>query len=408
MAIDSVMSLYPSNPFLMSSSFASEDSEIDDNQFNFTISDELLIDPKDVEISDIIGRGRNSFVCKGLYKNQVPVAVKLGPTIRTSAGSKHYKEMFQNEVIFLSKIKHDNIVKFVGAIIEPVLVIVTELLEGGSLKNLLWGSLPKTLDLKMSLSYALDIARAMECLHSNGFIYRDLRPKNVLLTSDLTHAKLSDFGLTREETTGCMTTKAGTYRWMAPEVFFCVYLQVINRERYDHKVDVYSFAIVLWELLTKKLPFSGLFDINVAYLVVSKNKRPSLCDIPDDVASILESCWAKDPKARPEFKEITVLLSNLLTTLCSDNNCGFGEQSDLESVCSDNSSNRTMINHPALNEEDYDGDDDMEDECSTSTLIQMRNSQETKPMKKMGEVKKRVMKLISPFFKMFKHCLSKP
>lgn len=266
---------------------------------------------------------------------------------RTTAVSVQHKERFQKEVMLLFKMKHDNIVKvkneknkkkiscfqyyviykqgfwwiwqFVGACIEPQLMIVTELLEGGTLQKFLWDTRPCPLDLKMSISFALDISQAMEFLHSNGIIHRDLKPSNymlhftyfvlwrkklrfwslclgnVLVTSDMNQVKLADFGLAREESTGCMTSEAGTYRYMAPEViilpssifeysmfhrniiktFYVLYQQVFSREplktgekkHYDHKVDVYSFAIVFWELLTNKQPFHGVPNICTAYLV---------------------------------------------------------------------------------------------------------------------------------------------
>ncbi|KAJ4894648.1 Protein kinase domain protein [Raphanus sativus] len=90
-----------------------------------------------------------------------------------------------------------------------------------------------------------------------------------------------------------------------------------GKKLYDHKVDVYSCAIVFWELLTNKIPFKGKNNIFVAY-AASKNQRPSLNNLPAGVGSLLEACWAADPKARPEFKEITVSLEKLLRSLCSD------------------------------------------------------------------------------------------
>lgn len=115
---------------------------------------------------------------------------------------------------------------------------------------------------------------------------------NLLLMEDKKQIKLADFGLAREEITDEMTCEAGTYRWMAPEVLvfivsdihealifqlcpiltssiFQLYsrdpLPVGVKKHYDHKVDVYSFSIVVWELLTNRAPFKGRPNITVAY-----------------------------------------------------------------------------------------------------------------------------------------------
>ncbi|RVW73991.1 Serine/threonine-protein kinase STY46 [Vitis vinifera] len=88
---------------------------------------------------------------------------------------------------------------------------------------------------------------------------------NLLLTEDKKQIKVCDFGLAREETAGDMTTEAGTYRWMAPELFSTVPLPRGAKIHYDHKVDVYSFAVILWELLTNRTPFKGVQSILIAY-----------------------------------------------------------------------------------------------------------------------------------------------
>lgn len=127
------------------------------------------------------------------------------------------------------------------------MVIVTELLLGGTLRKYLVSLRPGRLDTRLAVGFALDIARAMECLHSHGIIHRDLKPgytvlktnttlsrlsklkkkllifldfaENLILTADYKTVKLADFGLAREESlTEMMTAETGTYRWMAPEV----------------------------------------------------------------------------------------------------------------------------------------------------------------------------------------------
>jgi serine/threonine protein kinase len=83
---------------------------------------------------------------------------------------------FAREIAMLSKVQHKNLVKFIGACKEPMMVIVTELLLGGTLRKYLVSLRPKRLDIRLAVGFALDIARAMECLHSHGIIHRDLKP----------------------------------------------------------------------------------------------------------------------------------------------------------------------------------------------------------------------------------------
>ncbi|CAN6855063.1 unnamed protein product [Brassica oleracea] len=374
--------LHPNYPFLMSShglkSFDSHDgslSDLDsDDQFPLSINTELLVDAKDVFIGELIGVGSSSKVYKGLLRKVNPVSVKIFQPERASSVTIEQKKKFQREVMLLSRIQHENIVQFIGACIEPKLMIITELMEGNTLHKFMLTTRPNPLDLKLSISFALDISRGMEFLNANGIIHRDLKPRNMLLTRDQKHVKLADFGLAREETKGFMTSEAGTYRWMAPELFSYEAFQNGEKKEYDHKVDVYSFAIVFWELLTNKTPFKGKNNIFVAY-AASKNQRPSLDNLPKEVGSILEACWAADPKARPEFKEITVSLTKLLTSFCSD---------------------------------DDDASPNVATEDSTSKLVQERVVCDCPGLKmKKNKRNKVVNMMVLPFLEMFRKCLSK-
>ncbi|OMO56858.1 hypothetical protein CCACVL1_26214 [Corchorus capsularis] len=293
-----------------------EEEDEMDNSFVFQIDQNLLIDPSllSIDSDTMIGEGSYSTVHKGLYQNKA-VAVKIIQPSHASAVTREHKEKFQREVLMLSKMDHENIVKFIGATLEPSLMIVTELMEGKTLQKYLWSVRPQPLGLKRSITLALDISRAMEYLHANGIIHRDLKPSNLLLTADRTKLKLADFGLAREEDTDGMTCEAGTLRWMAPELYSRDPLPVGAKKHYDHKVDVYSFSLVLWELLTNKAPFKGTHSVSAAY-AASKNVRPSVEELPEEMASLLQSSWAADPKSRPEFKEVTAALTDFLVTLC--------------------------------------------------------------------------------------------
>ncbi|KAK9948663.1 hypothetical protein M0R45_004228 [Rubus argutus] len=287
-----------------------------DNNFVFNLDPSLLIDPSCVLIGQVLGEGPQAIVYEGLY-NSRPVAVKVIQPNSTCFISSERKEKFQREVTLLSKAKHENIVKFIGASVEPTMMIVTELMRGGTIQKYLWSTRPLIPDLKLSISFALDICRAMEFLHANGIIHRDLKPSNLLLSENKKQVKLADFGLAREQIKGAMTSEAGTYRWMAPELFSVEPVPKGAKKEYDHKADVYSFSIVLWELLTNKTPYKGRNNVMVAY-ATAKNVRPSLENIPKDIIPLLESCWAEDPKDRPEFMEVTDYLSNFYQELCSE------------------------------------------------------------------------------------------
>ncbi|KAK3122488.1 hypothetical protein QOZ80_8AG0614320 [Eleusine coracana subsp. coracana] len=101
-----------------------------------------------------------------------------------------------------------------------------------------------------------------------------------------------------------MTAETGTYRWMAPEI--------INHKPYDHKADVFSFAIVLWELATSKVPYDDMTPLQAA-LGVRQGLR---LEIPSSVhprlVKLIQWCWDEDPSVRPTFAEINVELGNIL------------------------------------------------------------------------------------------------
>lgn len=281
----------------------------------FKLDAKWLIDPKHLFVGPRIGEGAHAKVYEGKYKNQT-VAIKIAHKGETPEEIAKKESRFAREVAMLSRVQHKNLVKFIGACKEPVMVIVTELLSGGTLRKYLLNMRPRCLDVRVAIGFALDIARAMECLHSHGIIHRDLKPENLLLTEDHKTIKLADFGLAREESlTEMMTAETGTYRWMAPELYSTVTLRQGEKKHYNHKVDSYSFAIVLWELLHNKLPFEGMSNLQAAYAAAFKNVRPSAENVPEELSIILTSCWKEDPNARPNFTQIIQMLLNYLSAI---------------------------------------------------------------------------------------------
>jgi serine/threonine protein kinase len=120
----------------------------------------------------------------------------------------------------------------------------------------------KTIPLEKLIAFALDIARGMAYIHSQGVIHRDLKPENVLIDEDF-HLKLADFGIACEESVcDLLADDPGTYRWMAPEM--------IKRKSYGRKVDVYGFGLMLWEMLTGTIPYVDMNPMQAAFAVVNK------------------------------------------------------------------------------------------------------------------------------------------
>lgn len=120
----------------------------------------------------------------------------------------------------------------------------------------------KTISHEKLITFALDIARGMQYIHSQGVIHRDLKPENILIGED-SRLILADFGIACEEAVcDLLADDPGTYRWMAPEM--------IKRKSYGRKVDVYSFGLILWELLTGTIPYEDMNPIQAAFAVVNK------------------------------------------------------------------------------------------------------------------------------------------
>ncbi|CAK9158103.1 unnamed protein product [Ilex paraguariensis] len=141
----------------------------------FGLDVKWLIDPQHLLVGPKIGEGAHAKVYEGKYKNQ-NVAIKIVHRGDTQEEIAKREARFEREVAMLSRVQHKNLAKYIGACKEPVMVIVTELLLGGTLRKYLLNLRPRCLDTHVAVGFALDIARAMECLHSHGIIHRDLKP----------------------------------------------------------------------------------------------------------------------------------------------------------------------------------------------------------------------------------------
>eukprot|EP00164_Ancoracysta_twista_P013642 GFYU01021860.1.p1 GENE.GFYU01021860.1~~GFYU01021860.1.p1 ORF type:complete len:185 (-),score=31.86 GFYU01021860.1:69-623(-) len=148
-------------------------------------------------------------------------------------------------------------------------------------------------------------AGAMVYLHNFNpkIIHRDLKTQNILVDGSF-HVKLCDFGMARSKETTASMTAIGTPQWAAPEV--------LKRDAYSEKADVYSFAIVVWEIVTHKFPYQGMSAIRVATEVATNDIRPEIpITCPQPLRQLMQACWATDVTARPTFQEIYKTLSDM-------------------------------------------------------------------------------------------------
>lgn len=155
------------------------------------------------------------------------------------------------------------------------------------------GAKPKSITI---CNFLIPVANAMMYMHSLELIHRDIKSNNILLSNQGETIKLSDFGLSRVVKGKEMTSETGSYRWMAPEV--------IRHERYDHKCDVFSFAMLMYETITLSVPFSKFAPVEAAFEVARFARRPVLPPTTKDFEVLIEACWQQNSALRPEFKEI--------------------------------------------------------------------------------------------------------
>ncbi|KAF5455708.1 hypothetical protein F2P56_025256 [Juglans regia] len=226
---------------------------------------------------------------KGTFCNQ-DVAIKV---LRAEHKDINIMREFTQEVHIMRNIRHNNVIQFIGACLRtPNPCLVMEYMSGGSMHDFLHKQ-KDVLTLQYLINVAIGASEGMKFLHQNNIIHRDLKAANLLMDGNGV-VKVSDFGVARmQDQSGVMTSETGTYRWMAPEL--------IEHKLYDHKVDVFSFGVLLWELLTGK----GLRP------TIPSQTYPKLVEL-------LERCWQQDPFLRPEFSEIVEILQQMAKRVSKD------------------------------------------------------------------------------------------
>lgn len=269
------------------------------------------IPPEKIQKLEKIGSGGFKDVFIGKFK---------GRKIAISEFRGQLSAMDIKELKLLGGFDHPNIVRFLGVSIpentrETPVMIVSELCSNGDLFDYIRNVNPPTLH--KVLVIMLDIARGLEYLHLRkpSVIHRDCKSSNILITAKGT-AKIADFGLAKvkQSTRSMVRSLVGTVNWQAPELWHA-------HPKYNHKVDVFSCAMVFWEMLqwhlpNKKFPWEGMNEHAIYDIVGSKRQRPSVSGLrkqwSPELVDLIERMWAQEHQDRPTMSEVVEALEELV------------------------------------------------------------------------------------------------
>lgn len=226
-------------------------------------------------------------------KQDRQVAIKI--LSRNYAGDRNFVARFKSEAQILAKLKHPNIVDIYDwGKFDDSYFIVMEYVNGISLKELI--DHKGALDPIASTHLAIQICEALSFAHNNNLIHRDIKPQNILIASGK-HVKVTDFGIAKSLNTDITKTLniIGTAQYISPEQARGGIL--------DHRTDIYSLGIVIYEMLTGDTPFRGDTSIDISLKHINERPiKPSslIINIPVKLEKIVMTCLEKDPGGRYE------------------------------------------------------------------------------------------------------------
>ncbi|XP_057550954.1 uncharacterized protein LOC130828924 [Amaranthus tricolor] len=294
----------------------------DKTKFGFPLSNDLgrlqIIKNSDLEELRELGSGTFGTVYHGKWRG-TDVAIKR-INDRCFAGKPSEEERmrndFWNEAINLADLHHPNVVAFYGVVLDGPggsVATVTEYMVNGSLRTALQSN-ERSLDKRKKLLVAMDVAFGMEYLHSKNIVHFDIKSDNLLVNLRDPHrpiCKVGDLGLSKvKHQTLVSGGVRGTLPWMAPE------LMNGSGSLVSDKVDVFSFGIVMWELLTGDEPYADLHYGAILGGIMSNTLRPPVPENCDpDWRSLMERCWAAEPLERPTFTEIANKLRSMASKI---------------------------------------------------------------------------------------------
>lgn len=259
-----------------------------------------------------LGEGATSIVylCNDPFKNRdVAVKVVSSEAFEDPARGKLFRKLFVNEASLAGKLQHPHIAQIYDAVAEEKLnYIVMEYVDGGTLEK--FCAQDNLLPVESMIEMIFKCSRALAFAHSMGITHRDIKPANILFAGG-TDVKITDFGaalIATAETT--QIAAIGSPAYMSP--------QQVKEHPLDHRTDIYSMGVVMYHLLTGKLPFQASNNFSLIYQITNLDPPPPSSyrpGIPASVEAIVRRAMARDLDDRyPDWEAFSLDLAEVFRT----------------------------------------------------------------------------------------------
>lgn len=247
-----------------------------------------------------LGEGATSavYLCNDPFNGRdVAVKVAFTESFRDPERGRLYKKLFLTEASLAGKLQHPHICEIYDAVAEENLYyIVMEYVAGGTLEKFCRAD--ALLPVDRTVEIAFKCTRALEFAHKLGITHRDIKPANILYTGD-TDVKITDFGaalIASGDTT--QVSAVGSPAYMSPEQ--------VREQPLDHRTDIYSMGVVMYHLLTGRLPFQAVNNFSLIYQITNVDPEPPSAyrpEIPAAVDAIVQQAMQKDLEKRYRYWE---------------------------------------------------------------------------------------------------------